>query len=218
MKTFALLLFPAIISSLTSFAEESGPGIRAALQALPPHLATQVVRITADNGRPNPTRWYVLARNRREAGLFLRNPLYSITITDGQLSEAKRFVDARQIFNQRNFISIPRPPDRLERRLLNRQERPWCCWRAHAQCQLSTHSAREYRRSDLGDLGLRKIQSIPWGGKTFGQNRGGPINQAGPLFKTLNTRPQSLDIVRWNCGRRPVPESKHEPLGTGRSH
>ena len=107
MKTFALLLFPAIISSLTSLAEESGPGIRAALQALPPHLATQVVRITADNGRPNPTRWYVLARNRREAGLFLRNPLYSITIAEGQLSEAKRFVDARQIFNQRNFINIP---------------------------------------------------------------------------------------------------------------
>ena len=108
MKTFPLLLFTAIISCLTSFAEESGPGIRAALQALPPHLATPVVRITADNGRPNPTRWYVLARNRREASLFLRNPLYSITITEGQLSEAKRFVDARQIFNQRNFINIPR--------------------------------------------------------------------------------------------------------------
>ena len=107
MKTFALLLFPAIISCLTSFAEESRPGVRAALQALPPHLAKQVVRISADNGRPDPMRGYVLARNRSEAGLFLRNPLYSITITDGQLSEAKRFVDARQIFNQRNFINIP---------------------------------------------------------------------------------------------------------------
>ena len=52
-------------------------------------------------------RWYVLARNRREGGLFVKNPLYSITITDGKISEAKRFVDARQIFNRRNFINIP---------------------------------------------------------------------------------------------------------------
>lgn len=62
--------------------------------------------MSADNGRPNPTRWYVLARNRSEAGLFVKNPLYSITITNGQLSEAKRFVDARQIFNRRNFINL----------------------------------------------------------------------------------------------------------------
>jgi hypothetical protein len=107
MKTFALLLFPAIISCLTSFADEPRPGVRAALRALPPHFTKEVVRVSADNGRPNPTRWYVLARNRSEAGLFVKNPLYSITITDGQLSEAKRSVDARQIFNQRNFINIP---------------------------------------------------------------------------------------------------------------
>ena len=58
-------------------------------------------------GGPNPKRWYVLARNRNEAGLLVKNPLYSITIADGQLSEAKRYVDARQIFNRRNFINIP---------------------------------------------------------------------------------------------------------------
>jgi hypothetical protein len=107
MKTFTLLLFPAIISCLTSFADEPRPGVRAALRALPPHFTKEVVRVSADNGRPNPTRWYVLARNRSEAGWFVKNPLYSITITDGQLSEAKRSVDARQILNQRNFINIP---------------------------------------------------------------------------------------------------------------
>jgi hypothetical protein len=78
-----------------------------ALQALPPQFAREVVRLSADNGRPDPMRWYVLARNRREGGLFVKNPLYSITITDGQISEAKRFVDARQIFNRRNFINTP---------------------------------------------------------------------------------------------------------------
>ena len=48
----------------------------------------------------------MLARNRDEAGLLAKNPLYSVTITNGQLSEAKRFIDARQIFNQRNFVNL----------------------------------------------------------------------------------------------------------------
>ena len=40
--------------------------------------------------------------------MLVKNPLYSITIADGQLSEAKRYVDARQIFNRRNFINLAR--------------------------------------------------------------------------------------------------------------
>jgi hypothetical protein len=107
MKTSALLLLATIFSLSTSFAREGRTGARAALQALPPHFAREVVRLSADNGRPDPMRWYVLARNRAEGGLFVKNPLYSITITDGEISEAKRFVDVRQIFNRRNFINIP---------------------------------------------------------------------------------------------------------------
>jgi hypothetical protein len=107
MKISALLSLAAIISLSTSFAKEGRIGARAALQALPPHFTTEVVRLSADNGRPNPTRWYVLARNPRAGGLLERNPLYSITIAGGQLSEAKRSLDARQIFNRRNFIDIP---------------------------------------------------------------------------------------------------------------
>ena len=107
MKISALLLLATIFSLSTSFARESRTGAGTALQALPPQFAREVVRLSADNGRPDPMRWYVLARNRREGGLFVKNPLYSITITDGQISEAKRFVDARQIFNRRNFINIP---------------------------------------------------------------------------------------------------------------
>lgn len=97
MKISALLLLATIFSLSTSFARESRTGAGTALQALPPQFAREVVRLSADNGRPDPMRWYVLARNRREGGLFVKNPLYSITITDGQISEAKRFVDARQI-------------------------------------------------------------------------------------------------------------------------
>ena len=50
----------------------------------------------------------MLARNPEEAGLIVKNPLYSITIARGQFSEAKRYVDARQIFNQGNFINMAR--------------------------------------------------------------------------------------------------------------
>jgi hypothetical protein len=107
MKIFALLSLAAMISISNSFAKEGRIGARAALQVLPPHFATEVVRLSADNGRPNPTRWYVLARNRRAGGLVVRDPLYSITIAGGQLSEAKRSLDARQIFNRKNFIDIP---------------------------------------------------------------------------------------------------------------
>ena len=107
MKHALSWLLSSIVLLSTSLADEVRPGAREALQALPPHFARGVVRLSADNGRPNPIRWYVLARDRRVTGLFGRNPLYSITITQGQLSEAKPFVDARQIFNQKNFINVP---------------------------------------------------------------------------------------------------------------
>ena len=102
MKISSLLLLAAIFSLSTSFARESRTGAGPALQALPPHFAREVVRLSADNGGPDPM---VGKRSREIArGLFVKNPLYSITIANGQISEAKRFVDARQILKRRNFI------------------------------------------------------------------------------------------------------------------
>lgn len=106
MKISTLLMFATAISLSTSLAGNDRTGARAALRALPPHFANEVVRLSADNGRPNPTRWYVLARNRKAGGLLVKNPLYSITLVNGQLSEAKRSFDVRQILNQRNFINL----------------------------------------------------------------------------------------------------------------
>ena len=110
MKTLTLPVYlVAVAFSLsTALAEDSQNGAKTALGALPPHFAREVVRLSADTGRPNPAKWYVLARNPEEAGLIVKNPLYSITIARGQLSEAKRYLDARQIFNQRNFINLAR--------------------------------------------------------------------------------------------------------------
>jgi hypothetical protein len=106
--TLPACLVAVALSISTTLAQDPQNGAKAALQALPSHFKRDVVRLSADNGRPNPSRWYVLARNPEEAGLIVKNPLYSITIVRGQLAEAKRYVDARQIFNQRNFINIGR--------------------------------------------------------------------------------------------------------------
>lgn len=106
--TLPACLASVVFSLSTALAEDPSNGAKAALEALPSHFAREVVRLSADNGRPNPAKWYVLARNPEEAGLIVKNPLYSITIAGGELSEAKRYVDARQIFNRRNFVNIER--------------------------------------------------------------------------------------------------------------
>jgi hypothetical protein len=108
MKILSAFSIVIGFSFFTALAENSHHGAIAALQALPPHFADQVVRVSADNGRPNPARWYVLARNPREAGFLAKDPLYSITIVRGQLSEAKRSLDARQVMNRRNFVDLAR--------------------------------------------------------------------------------------------------------------
>ena len=62
-------LLAVAISLSKALAEDSPDGAKTALRALPPHFARQVVRLSADRGRPNPAKWYVLARNPEEAGL-----------------------------------------------------------------------------------------------------------------------------------------------------
>jgi hypothetical protein len=109
MKT---LILPACLMALAlslsaTLAEDSRYGAKAALRALPPHFANQIVRLSADHGRPNPIRWYVLARNTRAAGFPVRGLLYSVTITRGELAGARPSLDARQVLN-RNFIHLAR--------------------------------------------------------------------------------------------------------------
>jgi len=74
----------------------------AALRVLPPQFANRVVRLSADNGRPNPARWYVLARNSRDV------LVHSIVIARGQVTSVRPSLDARQILNRRNFINLSR--------------------------------------------------------------------------------------------------------------
>ena len=108
MKILSAFSIAIGFTLLTALAENPQNGAIEALQALPPHFTDQIVRASADNGRPNPARWYVLARNPREAGFLVKDPVYSITIVRGQLSEAKRSLDVRQVMNRRNFVDLAR--------------------------------------------------------------------------------------------------------------
>jgi hypothetical protein len=109
MKTFTLpaYLMAVALSLAATFAEDSQNGAKAALHALPPQFTSQIVRLSADNGRPIPKRWYVLARTTRAAGFPVRGLLYSVTIVRGELAETKPSLDARQVLN-RNFIDLAR--------------------------------------------------------------------------------------------------------------
>jgi hypothetical protein len=103
MKTLTFPTFLIVMAISLSTARAATPqiGAQAALRTLPAHFANHVVKLTADNGRPNPRRWYVLARNPQARRLLIKDPLYSITIVGGHIAEAKRSLDARQIFERR---------------------------------------------------------------------------------------------------------------------
>ena len=146
------LLVAAAFSLSSTLATDSPNGAITALAALPSHFARDVVRLSADRGRPNPGRWYVLARNPEEAGLIVKNPLSSITIAGGQLSEAKRYVDARQIFKLHQYCKGAR---RFRRCFSNRQGIPRDCRTEDGERQLSTHPNRARRRPRMGCLGVQ---------------------------------------------------------------
>jgi hypothetical protein len=101
--TFPTFLIAMAISLSTARAATPQIGAQAALRTLPPDFANHVVKLTADNGRPNPRRWYVLARNPQARRLLIKDPLYSITIVAGHIAEAKRSLDVRQIFERRTI-------------------------------------------------------------------------------------------------------------------
>ena len=61
MKIFSAFSIAIGFALSTALGDNPQNGAITALQALPPHFADQIVRVSADNGRPNPARWYVLA-------------------------------------------------------------------------------------------------------------------------------------------------------------
>jgi hypothetical protein len=74
-----------------------------ALNILPPEYQNYVVKLSADNGTPDPPQWYVLAyRGSPEEGLF------SIGIANGQIVQEKPSFNVGELFKNPSPIAIER--------------------------------------------------------------------------------------------------------------
>ena len=74
-----------------------------ALNILPPEYQNFVVKISADNGTPDPPQWFILAyRGNPQEGLF------SITIANGEIVQEKPSLNVGELFKVPNPIAIER--------------------------------------------------------------------------------------------------------------
>jgi len=97
---FPLALAVLLASAVSLFAQPAGTdGVKAAIAAVPAHLRDGIVKITADNGKPNPPTWYVLAKNASDE-------VFSVSIADGQVTEEKPSLNLRALFGQPSPINL----------------------------------------------------------------------------------------------------------------
>ena len=74
-----------------------------ALGILPPQYQGNVVKLSADNGDPDPPQWYVLAyRDSPEGGLF------SISIANGEIVQEKPSLNLGELFKNPSPIAVER--------------------------------------------------------------------------------------------------------------
>ena len=74
-----------------------------ALSLLPPQFQGNIVKISADNGNPDPPEWYFLAyRGSPEGGLF------SITVANGQIVQEKPSLNLGELFKNPTPIAVER--------------------------------------------------------------------------------------------------------------
>jgi hypothetical protein len=90
------------VSQLTP-AQAGSNSALAALRLLPPQFQGNIVKISADNGNPDPPEWYFLAyRDSPEGGLF------SITVADGQIVQEKPSLNLGELFKNPNPVAVER--------------------------------------------------------------------------------------------------------------
>ena len=72
-----------------------------ALRILPPDYQAFVVKVSADDGNPDPSEWYILAyRGGSKGGLF------SITIGNGEIVQLKPSLNLGELFRNPNPIAV----------------------------------------------------------------------------------------------------------------
>jgi hypothetical protein len=73
-------------------------GAKAALAMVPMRYSGGILKLSADNGTPNPPAWYILAKKAE-------GEIFSITIAQGQITQEK------PSFNLRALVGNPSPID-----------------------------------------------------------------------------------------------------------
>jgi hypothetical protein len=93
-------------SAFSQFAPPPQLGSNSALGALsllPPQYQGSIVKLSADNGNPDPPEWYFLAyRGSPEGGLF------SITIANGEIVQEKPSLNLGELFKNPSPIAVER--------------------------------------------------------------------------------------------------------------
>ncbi len=83
-----------------------------ALSILPPEYQGYVVKLSADNGDPDPPQWYILAyRGSPDNGLF------SITIAKGEIVQEKPSLNLGELFKSPTPIATERIDYRFTHRV-----------------------------------------------------------------------------------------------------
>ncbi len=112
---FALLVL--CLTSLTAWAQFQPPsspsvpppagqtaspdGVKTAIAAVPAYLRDGIVKISADNGTPNPPAWYIVAKTGN-------GEVFSVTVAQGQLVEEKPSLNLRALFAAPAAINLAR--------------------------------------------------------------------------------------------------------------
>jgi hypothetical protein len=107
--TFRYLLLSIAIMSLHAAIPQLAPAqpvsntALGALSVLPPEYQAYIIKLSADDGNPNPAEWYILAyRGSAEEGLF------SIAIANGEIVEEKPSFNLGELFRNPSPIAVER--------------------------------------------------------------------------------------------------------------
>lgn len=99
MKRLLPLVFLALLTAPLTAQIPDSDGALTAIAAVPERLRNGIVKLSADNGTPNPPAWYFVAKN--DAG-----EVFSITVADGQVTSEKPFLDLRALFTAPAAINL----------------------------------------------------------------------------------------------------------------
>jgi len=97
-----ILSIALVLTSFPLLAQERMSAM-ATLQALPVKYQNGVFKVSADNAKPNPDTWYIVARGNADD-----SPFHNITMSGGQVVSDKITLGLREIFTAPSPISLGR--------------------------------------------------------------------------------------------------------------